>query len=89
MFVEVPLLAGREVELDACVHLQVLVQLQDPVANAVEGLVQAVPILVLGKHVLPLQPKVQVVEDEAAEQTVLRVRYQRRDLPGRSGEHGG
>ena len=43
----------------------------------------------LGEGVLPFQPEVQVVEDEAAEKAVLRVRYQCRNLPGRSREYGG
>jgi len=89
VFIEVPFLAGSEVELDAGIHLQVLVKLQDPVANAVEGLVKAVSVLVLGEGVLPFKPEIQVVEDEAAEKAVLRVRYQCRNLPGRSREYGG
>ena len=86
--VEGALLAGGQGKLQFRLHLQALVEFEEAVADVVEDFFQG-GVAGAGENVNPFQAEVEVVEDEAAEQAVLRIRDEGGDLSRCSGEDGG
>ena len=87
--VELLFLGRREAEADAFAFLQALVQSHHSAAYPVKGGFQVLAVLVLLEHVQPFELEVHAVENEAGEESVLCVRYQRGNLPGCAGKDGG